>query len=90
MILNRVKNLSDLTLEPNDYNILYDIATESGLYPLWLDDEHYRYLSNFMKFRFGIIVRQGYVFCKNDFSCRIVAEFTSISYDKIIVMKGLF
>lgn len=90
MYLGSIKKLSDLKSEPNDLDILYQIATESGLYPLWLDDEHYRYLPNFMKYRFGILVRQGYVFCKNDFACRIVIEFTSIPYVKVIVMKGLF
>lgn len=90
MNLDKIKTLNDLKAEPNDWNILYQIATESGLYPLWLDNDHYRYLPNFMKYRFGIIVRQGYVFCKNDFACRIVIEFTSIPYGKVIVMKGLF
>lgn len=85
-----IKTLNDLKSEPNDLDILYQVATESGLYPVWLDDEHYRYLPNFMKFRFGILVREGYVFCKNDFACRIVIEFTSVPYDKVIVMKGLF
>lgn len=90
MILSRIKNLSDLKLEPNDWNVLYQIATESGLYSLWLDDDHYKFLSNFMKNKFGILVRQGYVFCKNDFACRIVIEFTSGSYKDVFVMKGLF
>ena len=90
MILSRIKKLSDLKNEPSDWDILYSIATESGLYPLWLDDDHYRYLSNFMKYRFGILVREGYVFCKNDFACRIVTEFTSVSYKDVFVMKGLF
>ena len=90
MILSRIKNLSDLKSEPSDWNILYSIATESGLYPLWLDDTHYKFLSNFMKYKFGILVRQGYVFCKNDFACRIVTEFTSVSYKDVFVMKGLF
>lgn len=90
MILSRIKKLADLKTEPSDWNILYSIATESGLYPLWLDDVHYKYLSNFMKNKFGIIVRQGYVFCKNDFACRIVTEFTSVAYKDVFVMKGLF
>lgn len=90
MILSRIKNLSDLKCDPSDWNILYSIATESGLYPLWLDDNHYKFLSNFMKYKFGILVRQGYVFCKNDFACRIVTEFTSVSYKDVFVMKGLF
>lgn len=90
MILARIKKLSDLKSEPGDWNILYSIATESGLYPLWLDDVHYKYLTNFLKFKFGIIVRQGYVFCKNDFACRIVTEFSSVSYKDVFVMKGLF
>lgn len=90
MILSRIKKLSDLKVEPNDCIILYSIATESGLYPLWLDDVHYKFLSNFMKFKFGILVRQGYVFCKNDFACRIVTEFTSVCYKDVFVMKGLF
>ena len=90
MILNRIKNLSDLKIEPSDWDVLYTIATESGLYPLWLDDYHYKYLSNFMKYKFGILVRQGYVFCKNDFACRIVTEFTSVAYKDVFVMKGLF
>lgn len=90
MILSRVNKLSDLKAEPSDRNILYTIATESGLYPLWLDDVHYKYLPNFMKYKFGILVRQGYVFCKNDFACRIVTEFTSVSYKDVFVMKGLF
>lgn len=90
MILSKIKNLSDLKSEPSDWDILYSIATESGLYSLWLDDNHYRYLSNFMKYRFGILVRQGYVFCKNDFACRIVTEFTFVSYKDVFVMKGLF
>lgn len=89
MILSRIKKLSDLRSDPNDWNILYTIATESGLYPLWLDS-HYKYLPNFMKYKFGILVRQGYVFCKNDFACRIVTEFTSLPYKDIFVMKGLF
>ena len=91
MILSRIKNLSDLKVENGDLDILYNIADESGLYDLWLDDHHYKFLTNFMKYKFGILVRQGQVFCKNDFACRIVAEFTSsIPYNKIIVMKGLF
>lgn len=90
MVISRIKKLSDLKSEPNDYNIVYQIATESGLYPLWLDDVHYRYLPNFLKYRFGIVVREGYVFCKNDFACRIVTEFTSVSYKDVFVMKGLF
>lgn len=90
MILSRVTNLSDLKAEPNDWNILYSIATESGLYPLWLDNVHYKYLTNFIKYRYGILVRQGYVFCKNDFACRIVTEFTSVPYKDVFVMKGLF
>lgn len=90
MNLGRIKSIKDLKYEPNDLDILYQIATESGLYPLWLDDVHYRYLPNFMKYRVGILVRQGYVFCKNDFASRIVIEFTSIPYCKVIVMKGLF
>lgn len=89
MILSRVKKLSDLKSEPSDLNILYSIATESGLFSLWLDS-HYKFLSNFMKNKFGILVREGYVFCKNDFACRIVTEFTSISYKDVFVMKGLF
>lgn len=90
MILSRIKKLSDLKSEPTDWNILYSIANESGLYSLWLDDDHYKFLPNFMKYKFGILVRQGYVFCKNDFACRIVTEFTSVSYNDIYVMKGLF
>ena len=90
MILSSVKKLSDLKVDPSDWKILYSIATESCLYPLWLDDSHYKYLSNFMKYKFGILVRQGYVFCKNDFACRIVTEFTSVSYKDVFVMKGLF
>lgn len=90
MNLSRIRKLSDLNSCPGDWNILYSIATESGLFPLWLDDNHYRYLSNFMKYKFGILVRQGYVFCKNDFACRIVIEFTSVSYKDVFVMKGLF
>lgn len=90
MILDRIKNLSDLMYEPSDWDILYSIATESGLYSLWLDDDHYKFLSNFMKNKFGILVRQGYVFCKNDFACRIVIEFTCVSYKDVFVMKGLF
>lgn len=90
MILSRIKKLSDLKTDPNDRNILYSIATESGLYPLWLDDVHYKYLTNFMKYKYGILVREGYVFCKNDFACRIVTEFTSFPYKYVFVMKGLF
>lgn len=90
MILSRIKNLSDLKADPSDSNILFSIATESGLYPLWLDDDHYKFLPNFMKYKFGIIVRQGYVFCNNDFACRIVTEFSSVSYKDVFVMKGLF
>lgn len=90
MNLSRIKNLSDLKSEPSDPYILYSIATESGLYSLWLDNDHYKLLPNFMKYKFGIVVRQGYVFCKNDFACRIVTEFTSVSYKDVFVMKGLF
>lgn len=90
MILSSIKKLSDLKTDPSDWNILFSIATESGLYPLWLDDDHYKFLSNFMKYKFGILVRQGYVFCKNDFACRLVTEFTSVSYKDVFVMKGLF
>ena len=85
-----ITKLSDLKSLRKDSKMLCSIATESGLYSLWFDDCHYRCLSNFMKYRFGILVRQGYVFCENDFALRIVSEFTSIPCDKIIVMKGLF
>lgn len=90
MILSRIKKLSDLKPEPSDWNILYAIGSESGLYSLWLDDVHYKNFTNFMKYKFGILVREGYVFCKNDFACRIVIEFTSLSYKNVFVMKGLF
>lgn len=90
MLLSRIKKLSDLTYYPTDFDLLYQIATESGLYALWLDDVHYKFLSNFMKYKFGILVREGYVFCKNDFACRIITEFTSVSYKDVFVMKGLF
>lgn len=90
MILSRIKKLSDLKAETSDLYILCSIASESGLYSLWLDDDHYKFLSNFMKYKFGILVREGYVFCKNDFACRIVTEFTSVSYKDVFVMKGLF
>lgn len=90
MYIGIIQTLNDLKSEPNDLDILYQIASESGLYSLWQDDKHYRFLSNFMKYRFGILVRQGYVFCKNDFACRIVIEFTSVPYGKVLVMKGFF
>lgn len=90
MILSKLKKLSDLKEEPNDIEILYQIAIESCLYDVYLDDPEYRLLGNFMRYKFGIAVRQGYVFCKNDFACRIVIEFTSIAYEKIFVMKGIF
>lgn len=90
MFLSKIKKLSDLKSDPMDWNILYSIGTESGLYPLWIDDEHYKFFTNFMKYKFGILVREGYVFCKNDFACRIVTEFTSVSYKDVFVMKGLF
>lgn len=90
MILSRIKKLSDLKSQPNDWNVLFQIATESGLFSLWLDDGHYKFLTNFIKNKYGIVVRQGYVFCKNDFACRLVTEFTSVSYKDVFVMKGLF
>lgn len=90
MILSRIKKLSDLKLESNDWKILCQIAKESGLFFVWLDDDHYKFLTNFMKHKYGIIVRQGYVFCKNDFACRIVTEFTFVPYKDVFVMKGLF
>lgn len=90
MNLCSIKKSSDLCFETDDRTILYTIAIESGLFSLWLDCDRYCYLTNFLKYRYGIIVRQGYVFCKNDFAYRIVIEFTSIPYDKVIVKKGLF
>lgn len=90
MYFGSVKKLSDLKYDPNDAYIGYTIAVESDLYSLWLNDDHYKLLSNFLKFRIGLVVRQGYVFCNSDFACRLVMEFTSIPYDKILVMKGLF
>lgn len=90
MILSNLTKLSDLKSDSSDLTLLYSIAEESGLYDLWLDDDYYKVLSNFMKNKFGIAVRHGYVFCKNDFACRIVIEFTSVSYKDVFVMKGLF
>jgi hypothetical protein len=90
MILSKIKNLSELKEDQNDISILYQIATESGLYSLWLDDNSYRLLPNFLKYKYGIVVRQGYIICNNDFACRIVIEFTSVPYEKVFVMKGLF
>lgn len=90
MNLNSIKKISDRKYETDDWSILYSIATESGLYPLWLDDDRYRYFTNFLKYRYGIIVRSGLVFCKNDFACRIVTDLACVPYDKVIVMKGLF
>lgn len=90
MYYGSIKKLSDLKYDPNDAYIGYNIAVESELYSMWLNDNRYKLLSNFLKHRFGIVVRQGYVFCNSDFSCRIVTEFTSIPYDHVIVMKGLF
>lgn len=89
MNFSSISKLSDLKSCRNDYKILYNIAIESGLYWLWCESG-YRCLSNFMKYKFGILVRQGYVFCKNDFAFRIVSEFASIPDGNIIVMKGLF
>lgn len=91
MYYGSIKKLSDLKHNPNDAYIGYTIAVESDLYPMWLNDNHYKLLSNFLKYRIGIVVRQGYVFCNSDFACRIVMEFaSSIPYNKVIVMKGLF
>ena len=90
MYYGSIKKLSDLNYDPNDANIAYSIAVDCDLYSLWLNDDRYKRLSNFLKYRFGIVVRQGYVFCNSDFACHIVMEFTSIPYNKIIVMKGLF
>lgn len=91
MYYGSIKKLSDLKYDSNDAYIGYNIAVESNLYPIWLNDNHYKLLSNFLKYRYGIVVRQGYVFCNSDFSCHIVMDYTfSIPYDKIIVMKGLF
>lgn len=91
MYYGSIKKLSDLKYDPDDACIGYTIAVESELYPMWLNDNRYKLLSNFLKYRFGIVVRQGYVFCNSDFACRIVMEFTSsVPYDHIIVMKGLF
>lgn len=86
----KIKKLGDIKEMPDDINTLYQIAYDCGLYDLWLDDTSYLLLPNFLKYRFGIVVRQGYVFCKNDFACRLIVEFTNIPYEKIIVMKGLF
>lgn len=90
MYYGSIKKLSDLKYDPNDSYIGYTIAVESDLYPIWLNDSHYNLLSNFLKYRFGIVVRQGYVFCNSDFACHIVMDYTSIPDNKIIVMKGLF
>lgn len=89
MNFSSISKLSDLKFCRNDAKILYSIAIESGLYWLWCESS-YCCLSNFMKYRYGILVRQGYVFCKNDFAFRIVSEFASIPDGNIIVMKGLF
>lgn len=90
MYYGSIKKLSDLKYDPNDSYVGYTIAVESDLYPIWLSDNHYNLLSNFLKYRFGIVVRQGYVFCNSDFACHIVMDYTSIPDNKIIVMKGLF
>lgn len=91
MYYGSIKKLSELKYDPNDAFIGYTIAVESDLYALWLSENHYKLLSNFLKYRIGIVVRQGYVFCNSEFACRIVMEFTtSIPYDHIIILKGLF
>lgn len=90
MYYGSIQKLSDLKYDPNDAYIGYTIAVESDLYPVWLNDNHYKLLSNFLKNRIGIVVRQGYVFCNSDFACHIVMDYTSIPDNKIIVMKGLF
>lgn len=90
MLISRVNSLSDLKSAPNDYNLLYRIAVETELFSQWLDNEHYRYLSNFLKYRIGIVVRQGYVFCNNSFALKLVIEFTSVSCDNVVLKKGLF
>lgn len=91
MYYGSIKKLSDLKYDPNDAYLAYSIAVESDLYSVWLNDDRYKHLTNFLKYRFGIVVRQGYVFCNSDFACHIVMEFApSIPYNKIIVMKGLF
>lgn len=90
MYYGSINKLSDLKYDPHDAYIGYTIAVESDIYPIWVHDNHYKLLSNFLKYRYGIVVRQGYVFCNSDFACHIVIDYTSIPDNKIIVMKGLF
>lgn len=90
MYYGSIHKLSELKYDPNDAYIGYSIAVESDLYSVWLNDNHYKLLSNFLKNRIGIVVRQGYVFCNSDFACHIVSDYTSIPDNHIIVMKGLF
>lgn len=72
-----------------DNEILYCISNQLNLYFRFLDSD-YAYLTNYLKFRYGIVVRQGYVICNNNYAVEMLHLMSNIPRSKIKYIKGAF
>lgn len=85
-----IKNLSDLKRASfNDKLLVMRIAKQMGVYILYKHSD-YVYLSNFLKYRYGIVVRQGFCFCNNNHAVVCLLLFTDVPRSHVVFTKGVF
>lgn len=73
----------------DDKVLTFRISQQLDVYILFLHSD-YKYLTNFLKYRYGIIVRQGYVICNNNLAVVYLLLLSDVPYSHIIFKKGAF
>lgn len=73
----------------DDKVLAFQISKQLDVYILFLHSD-YKYLTNFLKFRYGIFVRQGYVICNNNLAVDYLLFFSDVPCSHIIYNKGAF
>lgn len=90
MTCNDFSVISELKPASFDDKVLtFRIAKQLNVYLLFLHSD-YVYLTNFLKYRCGIVVRQGYVICNNNFAVDYLLLLSDVPCSYIIFNKGAF
>lgn len=90
MTCNDFSLITELKASTFDDKVLaFRIAKQLHVYVLFIHS-HYVYLTNFLKYRYGIVVRQGYVICNNNLAVDYLLLLSDIPFSHIIFNKGAF
>lgn len=73
----------------DDKVLVFHISKQLDVYNLFLHSD-YKYLTNFLKYHFGIVVRQGYVICNNNLAVDYLLLLSDVPCSHIIFNKGAF